>query len=190
MELDSLAALNFLAIHEQWWDHCSASIHDCHISVHQLDYWIRERFQILNVKKRSGKYLPLITWNWRWKTLKWIHLKLDWLNSTLILPISKRNHICVKKRRVVYWRLMTSTYQRWQITKNHLGTYFISILGTFNKIWNWTISKQGRELESSTDHCSNQVVVEKKSLRSFIYLSAYTPTVLATIKHSSAVLFH
>ena len=44
---------------------------------------------------------------------------------------------------------MTSTYYQswWQITKNHLGTYFISILGTFNKIWNWSISKQGRELE-------------------------------------------
>ena len=44
---------------------------------------------------------------------------------------------------------MTSTYYQswWQITKNHLGTYFISILGTFNKIWNWSISKQGIELE-------------------------------------------
>ena len=36
----SLIRLNFLAIHEQWWDHCSVSIHDCHISVHQLDYWL------------------------------------------------------------------------------------------------------------------------------------------------------
>ena len=150
MELDSLAALNFLAIHEQWWDHCSASIHDCHISVHQLDYWIRERFQILTNTKISAdvsftKKLRMYV------GIKWNEFisKLDWFNSTLILPISKRNHICVKKRRVVYLRLMTSTYRRGdkspKIILAHISLVYLAL--SIRSGTDPLVSKQGIELE-------------------------------------------
>ena len=63
----SLIRLNFLAIHEQWWDHCSVSIHDCHISVHQLDYWLV--VPVVVGMGRAYKFRAIsmagVSWNWK-----------------------------------------------------------------------------------------------------------------------------